>query len=578
MHVRERAVIGILSLILVGLAGAVVAPSFVPAVLDASPDTGTAPTRPYVEGIVGTAVSVSPFSAQSVAEREIESLLFRGLVRLGPGDTLVGDLADRWTVDATGAAWTFYLRSGLTWQDGEPITAQDVLFTVRALSDPSYGGPGAASWREVTATAVDSQTVTLTLATPLGGFLEAATQGIAPAHLLSGVAPADLPSDPFGQKPVGSGSFRLATLDQSRALLIPNISEATSGEPKGPTDTSPPPTDSLATLPPSPPGGVPLPYLDAIEFRFFSDVDALTSAWGQGQLDGAAGLAAEVANRLAEDPSAQLLRYPSTTVYAVTLNLRPGKPAFRDVAVRKALLQAIDRDAIVRDVLGGLAKRADGLIPDTSWAFDPAANEAVAFDADAAQAALLGAGWKRAEGGGWIPKGSKKALTIEVLSPQAEANPVAYAIANAVALGWRAIGLDVAHTALPAAELVGSRLQVGDFDAAVTGTTIGFDPDLYPLLASTQATLSGSNFSGLQDPALDPLLVRARAPGTNEARVAAYADLQAKLASSVYVLPVAFADFVVVARKTLTGVDPRPIGNPGDRFWDVLTWRLAEDR
>ena len=578
MQLRDRAVISILSLVLVGLMGAVVAPSFLPSGPDQSPGASTLPSSIYVEGIVGTAVSVSPFSAQSVAEREIERLLFRGLVRLGPGGTLVGDLADRWSVDATGAAWTFHLRSGLTWQDGEPITAEDVLFTVGALSDPSYAGPGAASWREVTATASDAQTVTLTLATPLGGFLEAATQGIAPAHLLSSVAPADLPGALFGRKPVGSGAFRLATLDAAHALLVPYVSETAISGLDGADDPSAPPTDSLLTFAPSPPGGTPLPFLDGIEFRFFSDIDALTGAWDRGAIDGAAGLPAEVANRLAAEGSTHVLRYPSTTLFAVTLNLRPTHPEFRDATVRKALLQAIDRDTIVRDVLGGLAKRSDGLIPGTSWAFDAAANEAIPYDPGAAEAALLAAGWKRADGSGWIPKGSAEPLMIDILSPQSEANPAAYAIADAVAADLRAIGLAVAHTALPGAEFVGQHLQVGDFDAAVTGTTIGLDPDLYPLLASTQATLSGSNFSGLQDPALDPLLVKARAPGTTEARRAAYAALQAKLWAGNYVLPIAFADFVVVVRDTLTGVDPRAIGSPGDRFWDVLTWRLAEGR
>src|SRR4029077_19250373 len=130
-----------------------------------------------------------------------------GLVRLGPDDTLVGDLADRWEVDATGGGWTFHLRPGPTWQGGEPLapgaggggggggggeplTADDVVFTIAALSDPTYLGPGATSWREVTAAAIDPQTVTLTLASPLGGLLQAATQPTAPAHLLSGDAPA----------------------------------------------------------------------------------------------------------------------------------------------------------------------------------------------------------------------------------------------------------------------------------------------------------------------------------------------------------------------------------------------------
>jgi len=578
MQLRDRAVIGLLSLILVGLTGAVVAPSLAPGGPGPTPGSSLPVLRTYVEGIVGSAVSVSPFSAQSVAERQVVALLFKGLVRLGPDDQLIGDLAERWDVDADGRAWTFHLRPGLLWQDGQPLTAEDVLFTVGALSDPSYVGPGAASWREVTATASDPLTVTLTLATPLGGFLEAAIQPIAPAHLLAGTEPADLPNDEFGRHPVGSGSFRLAVFDDTRALLLPHVAEPVQTGNDAPLASAPAPTDSLATAAPSARAGGPLPYLNGIEFRFFKDTEALLSAWRLGQLDGAAGLSAAEASELAAGGGARVLRYPSTTLFEVLLNLRPSHPEFQDAAVRKALLQAIDRDEIVRDLLGGLATRADSLIPPTSWAFDPLTSVPVAFDQEAAKAALLAAGWKLDDAGAWIIKGANAAFDMEILSPQAIANPTAFAIADAVAAAWRAIGLRVSHIALPGAEFVGERLQAGDYDAAVTGTTIGLDPDLYPILASTQATSSGSNFSGLQDPALDPLLVKARAPGTEEERAAAYVELQARLAESSYILPVAFRDLIVVVRDTLTGPRLRPVGGPGDRFWDVLTWRLADGR
>ncbi len=578
MHLRDRAVIGLLSLVLIGLAGAVVAPSLGPRGPGDTPAPSLLVQHPYVEGIVGSAVSVSPFSAQSIAERQISALLFKGLVRLGADDQVIGDLAERWEVDADGRAWTFHLRPDLVWQDGEPLTAQDVLFTVGALSDPSYGGPGAASWREVSATSSDPLTVTLTLATPLGGFLEAATQPIAPAHLLAGIAPADLPGDQFGRHPVGSGSFRLAVLDDAHALLVPHVAEPTPAGPEGPLPSAPAPTDSLATAAPSARAGGPFPYLDGIEFRFFSDTGELMSAWNVGQLDGVAGLSADEASALVSGGSARILRYPSTTLFEVLLNLRPSHPEFQDATVRKALLQAIDRDTIVRVLLGGLATRADSLIPPTSWAFDPATSVPVSFDPEAARAALLEAGWKVDDAGEWIVKGAKVSFAMEILSPQAESNPTAFAIAAAVAADWRAIGLGASHVALPGAEFVGQRLQAGDYDAAVTGTTIGLDPDLYPILASTQATSSGSNFSGLQDPVLDKLLIKARAPGTSEVRAAAYVALQARLVESSYILPVAFRDLIVVVRNTLTGPRPRPIGGPGDRFWDVLTWRLADGR
>jgi len=578
MHLRDRAVIGILSFVLIGLTGAVVAPSLLPSGPAASPSGSLPPSHIYVEGVVGSAVAVGPFSAQTAAEREITALLFRGLVRLGPDDTLIGDLASSWDVDPTGSTWTFHLRPGQLWQDGVPITSDDVAFTLGALSDPHYAGPGATSWREVTATADDPYTVTLTLATPLGGFLQAATQPIAPAHLLGPIAPANLSADAFGRHPVGSGAFRLAALDDRHALLLPATFDAVASPDASIPVASPPPTDSLATAAPTARSGGPAPFLDGIELRFFADGDALFGAWTRGELAGAAGLPADVATRMAQAPGSRILRYPGTTLLAVTLNVRSTHPEFRDQAVRAALLEAIDRDAIVVNALGGLASRADSLIPPSSWAFDGATSVAVPFDAADAKKKLVAAGWKEATGGGWIPKGATAALTLELLSPEAAANPAAYAVADAVAADWRALGLSVSRTALSGAALVGQHLQTGDFSAAVTGTTIGLDPDLYPLLASTQASATGSNFSGIQDPGLDQLLVQARAPGTQEARKAAYVALQAKLAASTFVLPVAFRDALVVVRSSLTGPVPRPVGGPGDRFWDVLTWRLADGR
>jgi peptide/nickel transport system substrate-binding protein len=578
MTLRDRAVLGILALVLVVMTGAVVAPSLRPATPEETPGPSLAPLQMYVEGVLGTAASVSPFSARTAAERAMVALVFRGLVRLGPDDILVGDLAERWDVDPTGSTWTFHLREGLVWQDGQPLVADDVLFTIAALSDPEYAGPGASSWREVTATAPDTRTVILTLATPLGGFLNAATQPIAPRHLLGDVPPADLPADAFGRRPVGSGSFRLALLDDAHAILVPAIPDVLDPEVGNPGDVSPPPTDSLATAAPSVPGGAPLPYLEGIEFRFFDDAATLAAAWAAGDLDGASGLPPSDAAILAEAAGARLLEYPSTTLLGVTLNLRPTHPEFGDPAVRRALLAAIDRDDIVATVLRGQGVRADSPIPPTSWVFDAAASPPVAFEPDAARAALVTAGWTEAEGGGWIPKGAAAALTIELLCPEESANPVAYAAAGAIADDWRRIGLTVLRRPLPGAELVGDRLRTGEFTAAIFGIGLGLDPDLYAILASTQATSSGSNLTGLQDSALDGLLVAARAPGPDEARKAAYVALQTRLASSVYLLPIAFRDEVVVVRETLSGPGIRPVGTPGDRFWDVLTWRLADGR
>ena len=136
-------------------------------------------------------------------------------------------------MDDAGKVWTFELRDDATWQDGEPVTAEDVAFTIRTLQDPAYVGPAAGSWTEVDVRAISERTVTFTLMTPLGGFLQAATQPIAPAHILADVPVEALADHPFGTQPVGSGPFALAELTDTTASLVPVTETTFEPEPAG---------------------------------------------------------------------------------------------------------------------------------------------------------------------------------------------------------------------------------------------------------------------------------------------------------------------------------------------------------
>ena len=578
MKLRDRALIGALSIALIALSIGALAPTLRSATGEpiATPETPTG--RAYVEGVLGRATNASPFGARSAADRALVALLFRGLVRLGPDDAIVGDLAERWDVDDAGGTWTFHLRPGMHWQDGMPITAEDVAFTVNVLTDPAYTGPGAESWRDVHATVIDRMTVSLRLTTPLGGFLQAATQPIAPAHLLGGIPADQLVDDPFGTQPIGSGPFRLIFLDPARALLAaadPGDAPPSTGG--GPNFNTPRPTDSLATARPTPKPDIAVPYLRNVELRYYDDLDALRADWEAGDLDAVSGLQPDDALDLANTAGSRLLRYPGTTLIAATLDLRPRRKEFQDPAVRRALLAAIDRDALVTTVLAGLGSRADSLIPPSSAMFDGKASPEVPFGVAAARKALTDAGWKSSDQG-WTPKGATAPLVIELLSPEEAANPVAYAAAAAVVDAWHDIGLAVRQVPLPATELLAERLGRGQFQVAVVPLAIGLDPDVYPLLAASQTRTGGSNLGGLQDPDLDKLLVAARTPVAEADRTKAYATLQERLAARTYMLPLAFRDEFVVFRDTVVGPESRSVGGSGDRYWDVLTWRLADDR
>jgi peptide/nickel transport system substrate-binding protein len=576
----DSVVVGTLVVLLALVAGLIGVPALLPSL---TPGVSSAPSvepgpdalRPYIEGAMGAPVSVSPFTARTQVDRDLAALVFSGLVRNGPGGTIVADLAESWSVDDDGRTWTVVLRDDARWHDGEPVTSGDVAFTVQTLQDPDYQGPAATSWREVTVGTPSPNVVTFALATPLGGFLQALTQPIAPAHILGAVPVALLPDHPFGRQPVGTGPFSLVGLDETSASLVPAVTLDLA--PDGSPDPSARPTDSLAT-----PGATrrpdrPLPYLAGIELRFYTDPALLAEDFRSGELDAVSGISPELAVELNTTQGSRLLRYPGSTLTAVIMNLRPAYREFADPRVRTALLQAIDRTAIIGTAYAGAASTASGPIPPSSPLYDASADAPVAFDPDAATAGLKAAGWSR-KGDGWYLPGAKQPLSIEVISPTMASNRSLFEAAAAVVADWTAVGIAATHEPLPPGTFVTDRLSTGDFSVAVVDVIIGLDPDLYPLLASSQTLTGGSNIAGLQDPALDALLVAARAPGTAEERKAAYSALQKQLAAGRYLLPVAFADEVVVARDTLQGPEIRQVTDPSDRFWDVLTWRLAVDR
>ncbi len=580
MHLRSRdlAVIGGLLVMLVA-AGVVSAipPAADPDAGSPSPTPLVADVRAYREGVLGQPSSVNPLAARTQADRDLVGLAFAGLLRQAPDGTLTTDQAASWTVDEGGSVYTVKLRSDARWHDGEPVTVDDVVYTVRTIQDPAYTGPAAGSWDGVKVEVLDQATVRFRLATPIAGFAYALTQPLAPAHLLSDVSAAALFDHPFGHQPVGNGPYRVVLLTPAEAILEP---AAIPGEIYGSYDpiAGPDPSaDSLAPTPLPTIASQPLPYLSQLHLQFYPAPDDLIGAYRAGELDAASGLPPAAATDLAAETGSRLVRYPISTLTTVLLNVRPDKPGFADARVRRALLLAVDRDAIVASVLAGMGTRADAPIPSSSWAFDPAASPPQPYDPEAAAKLMTEAGWRKVNGR-WTPKGWTTPYPLDIIAPTGEANPTTWSAARQIAAAWKRFGFEVTLTGLPPDELIGTRLAGGDFTTAVVDIALGADPDLYPLLGSTQTLVGGANLSGVQSATLDNLLVAARTPGSTEDRKQAFTKLQEFLAFNEVLLPIYFRDEPVVVSREIEGSFQRQITDPGERYWDVLTWRLAEDR
>jgi peptide/nickel transport system substrate-binding protein len=524
------------------LAGAIAMPAFRPAAVPA-PIPTAAPSLGHVQGVLGRPSSITPLTARTQVDRDLVALLFRGLVRLGPGNAILPDLAERWTVTEKGARWTFHLRADATWHDGVPVTSRDVVYTVDVLHDPDYTGPLASTWAEIQATALDERTVQFDLADPVGGFLQAAVLPLLPAHILSGVPVASLADDPYAREPLGNGAFALVEMAADRAVLEPVLPQVRSAV----APLEDPGTGEIATR---------IPRLPRLELRFYDTAEELTAAFVAGAVTSVGDLPPAAAMALATAmPEARAIRYPATTLTALAFNLRGLGGPFADARTRRALVAAINRADLVTDLLGGAGARADTPIPPSSWAYDAKAAPEIAYDRGAASKGLREAGWRRVDKA-WIPPRASKPLAVAILAPEA---------------AWTSLGLSTTVEALPPGELV-ARLQAADFTVAVIDVNMGLDPDPYPILASSQSRAGGANISGIQDAALDKALVAARAPAAAAARTKAYGALQ-KLLGTLQPMPILFfRDTVFVVGPDLAGPASRPLADPGGRFWDVVRW------
>jgi len=495
----------------------------------------------YVEGVAGEPSTINPlFAAFNGVDRDLSSLVFAGLLRLGPKGDVQPDLAGMPRITPDGLNYIFELRSGLFWQDGEPLDADDVAFTVRAIQDPGYvGDPVLAElFRDVEVEVRDERTVIITLPQPFAPFLaRGATVGILPEHLLDGLDGAALREAPFNREPVGSGPFKIATLTSTGAALEP--------------------FDSYH---------LGRPFLERLTLRFYRDDGELLNALLNDEVDGALfrpGMDPEDIGLIDGDAGWVRRSLHGTTLSLVYLN---GLEAlFEQRLVRLALQHGLDRDALIEDALAGQAIPLDSPIVPDLWAYVGSPEE-YRYDPALASTQLNGAGWEL-EGDVRMKNGEPLRFTLA-----ASDDPVQVAVADEIARQWGELGIEVHVELSGASQFVEGVLLPHQFQAALVTVDPGPDPDPYPLWHSSQAFGEGRNLASFSDPDVDRLLENARLATSTAQRADDYRSFQEEYAKEQPVVLLYTPAFQYVVRSDLRGLSPGVLLERSSRFNDVHLW------
>jgi peptide/nickel transport system substrate-binding protein len=275
------------------------------------------------EGIIGTPRFINPILANSPADLDLVSLIYSGLMRKNPDGTLSPDLAEKYEMSKDGLTYKFTLRDKIYFQDGKPVTVDDVVFTINELKDPIIKSVRKVDFSGVIVTKIDDKTIEFSLKKPFPSFLENLTLGIMPEYLWNN---SSIELNNANTSPVGSGPY-----------LIKNVSKESSGIINSYELES---FDKFI---------LGEPYIKKMNLHFYSNEDDLIRALEDGKVDQISSITPLNADILKER-NYQIESSMLPRIFGLFFNQNKNH-LFASNVITKSIDQAIDKDKIVEGVL-----------------------------------------------------------------------------------------------------------------------------------------------------------------------------------------------------------------------------------
>lgn len=502
----------------------------------------------YAEGSLGPISTLNPLYATSDAEQTAARLIFSSLYQYDETGHLTSDLASSTSVNENGTHYTVKLRPDARWQDGDAVTANDVIFTIKLIKDPNARSNLAVNWQDISVKALNQATVEFTLPAAYAAFSQALTFPVLPEHLLRDVTPANLRQAAFSNAPIGSGPFRYTLSQAAPGSHDDKIVRLTANQ------------DYY--------GGA--PKLAHFDIHSFTGDKEMVRALKTGEVTATSGLAPDQVPKALESRYQTINRPIDSGVYALFNN---NNAILKEKNVRLALRQAVDTKKLRSELPGDSSDLylpfINGQIGDQENLPEPIA------DVSKARAALDAAGWKM-DGNVRVKDGVKLALTITTIK-----NPMYEKASRIVAEDWREVGVNVTMNVIDPnqadASFVQNVLQPRNFDVLVYELVIGADPDVYAYWSSSQVGATGYNFSGYSNIIADATLSSARSISnqtTRQAKYRVFANqwLQDAPAFGLYQGMSSY----VVNRSAVTMDTQSILVSPTDRFSNILYWSTGK--
>ncbi|WP_309051284.1 ABC transporter substrate-binding protein [Streptomyces sp.] len=498
---------------------------------------------PKDSAVVGIAYEPETLSPLLGYGKDGNSKIFDGLLAFDADMKLRPALAAKLPhISDGGLTYTYTLRDGVTFSDGVPFTAKDVVFTYRTILDPRTNNPSRTELDALKSVeAVGDDTVVFRLKYPYAPFAERTVHAIAPEHV---AAKQDVNTGAFTTKPIGTGPYVLTGWSKGEKLTFKANPSYWNGA----------------------------PAVKKFTMAIIKDDDVRATRLRAGDLDGAI-LPPNLAAGFAADKGKKT--YAAKTYDYRTVTLPTHHPVTGDTAVRRALDIAVDRQAMVDKILEGAGKPAYGPVPtDSPWF---ARGTERRHDLAGAAKILDEAGWKPGPDGIRVRNGVRASFPLWYLSGDKLRQDHALAYASDA----KKAGVEI-KTQAGTWEVIEPRMKT---DAVLAGGGSPGDPDFdqYLLLKSSLAGDGFNNMAWYDNKTVDKALDEGRRTDDPAKRKAAYDTVQRELVKNPGYTFLTHIDHLYVVNDSWTSgakgaplttqVEPHDHGLAAGPWWNVEAWK-----
>ncbi|MGH7158205.1 MAG: peptide ABC transporter substrate-binding protein [Candidatus Saccharimonadales bacterium] len=502
----------------------------------------------YIEGMLGSFSTANPIYATDLVDATVAELVFSGLMTYSENNQLVENLAESLAVNDRGTVYTVRLKPNLTWHDGRPLTAADVVFTYQVIQNPDADSPLFSSWQGVQVAEVDPLTVSFTLPNSLASFPYSLTNGIVPKHLLDGVVMADMRTSLFNTaNPVGSGPFMWQAIQVTGGSVDDRQTQV-----------------ALRAFPGYHAGQ---PRLSSFVVRSFRNPQTLITAFEKQELHAIAGFD-EVPEQLQGEEG--LRRYNLPLTAEVMVFFKNSLPPFNDAKVRQAFVRGTNTVNVINSLSYATVPVREPLLRG-QLGFNPGFRQS-GYDPAAAAGLLDQAGWSVGADG--IRSNDGAPLTFQLTTQEGGEYD---RVARELQQQWRKIGAEVEVITVPSGATFQSTLANHSYEALLYGISVGVDPDVFVYWHSSQADVLAPirlNFSEYKSATADASLEAGRTRADPALRAVKYQPFLQAWQSDAPALGLYQPRFLYITRQQVYGLTEHTINSDADRLTNVHNWMI----